>query len=1117
LNSRNVLILHSEISSIQDLIDDLELDFSVTSEQNYDNVSNILQQSDGFACVLLYVKDNSPEIIEKITKISEEPILTDSPFIALLDKSDIELENQLMNIGFQDYIYAPFNSRLANLKISQFLNLTEATSFVRELEIDELTGLYTRRAFLRRAKQIIDSHPENQYAIIASDFTNFKFTNSQYGEEKCNEYLTFIGKALKDSFSEGLAGRYGGDQFIGLIKYRDEVNTKYLWNFIQKELAKSPIPHQKLKVGIYAPIDRSLSIPSCCDRAFLSIREIKEDYDKDIIFYDDSLRSQLEEEQKILSSMEAALEKEQFVVYYQPKHESVTGRIAGCEALVRWIHPEFGFMNPGQFIPLFEKNGFITNLDSFVVRKVCEDIIRWKKEGIPIVPVSINVSRRDYLEQDWMKSQVALIDRFNVDHSLIHFEVTESLYAEYMDMIIEQVRQVQMQDFMIEMDDFGAGYSSLGLLATFPLNVIKLDISFVRHIEINEIIIENIIKMAHKMGLSVIAEGAETKEQFQILKTLGCDLIQGYCFSKPLACNDFEAYIKRYDVDNEELAKSLLKVGGQEDYRSITNSEMLLKATSEIGDTIPGGYISYHADGNREIITFNREVLKIWECDYTEEFRAFTGNSFNGLIPPEEFDHILKEINQQVKEVNDTGYVSSKIITKKGNTKIIQAYGRLVKTYKYGNIFYVFLRDITELYEQNLETQKNNEVIQGLSRSFSCIYLIEFEKNKMTPYAISDEYRPIIMQMLENGWTYDDVVVGFCEYYVVEEERKKIEDIATIENIKKQFETTDYYCFTFHIIKDGRVRLTELAIRKLKDENEEMRAVLTFRSVSENMISAELERNQELVNQLEEHKIKEKQTAEELQKAYEAAEIANKARALLISKFADDIKTPLVEIKNSLGKASDSDDIIEALPYINEVSDSTEKILRMVSNVQLGAKVGTELENTVNYTPTDCSMAINKLLMNIEEQAKKKNIQLKTWSNFYNPLIYQDMDKTSQITLSIIDNALKYTPEGGTVSFGLEQIPCEDNPDECIIDFTCKDTGIGISEEFLSHIYEPFVRERNEINNKNPSSGLGLTIAKALIEMLNGTIEIKSSLGIGTEVKVIQRHKFLKDQSAKQI
>ena len=275
--------------------------------------------------------------------------------------------------------------------------------------------------------------------------------------------------------------------------------------------------------------------------------------------------------------MERALEEGQFLVYYQPKHETISRSIAGAEALVRWVHPEYGLMLPGTFIPIFERNGFITKLDLYILEQVCKDIKSWQEQDLPIVPVSVNISRLDFIEPGCLERQIAIIDSYGIPHDLLHLEVTESLYSDNTEVIASQVKKAQEHGFMIEMDDFGAGYSCLGMLSSFSLDVLKLDISFVQNIKNNEIVIENIIKMAHRMGLFIVAEGAENEEQYKTLKSLGCDFIQGYYFSKPLPLSQYEDYMKKTSVMTE-LRKVVTKKTGDE--TSLLNDNMLLSISA---------------------------------------------------------------------------------------------------------------------------------------------------------------------------------------------------------------------------------------------------------------------------------------------------------------------------------------------------------------------------------------------------------------------------------------------------------------------------------------------------------------------------------------------------------
>ena len=411
------------------------------------------------------------EIVEQDSELRKIPI------IVITANSSSEEEERCLALGAHDFIGKPYHPRATLARMKNIIRMVESANALNELEFDDLTGLYTKQAFLRHATERVASNPDKQFGILALDIENFRLTNSLYGEQKCDEYLAFLGKLINDMITTSIAGRYGGDQFAILFEVKDTKDpfpTKLIYD---EALLPAPIPHQIIKKGVCAPIDKNLPIMRNCDNAFLANRMIKGIYDKNLAFYDDKLDQKLINEQRILDCMEDALYNDQFTVYYQPKHDSISKRVVGAEALVRWHHPQFGFMSPGEFIPLFEKNGFIVKLDAFVVERVCQDINRWQMDGVPIAPVSINVSRKDYLEPGWFDRMINVIDSYGIDHSYIHVEVTESLYANNAEIIIEQVKKAQDLGFLIEMDDFGAGYSSLGMLATFPLDIIKLDIS----------------------------------------------------------------------------------------------------------------------------------------------------------------------------------------------------------------------------------------------------------------------------------------------------------------------------------------------------------------------------------------------------------------------------------------------------------------------------------------------------------------------------------------------------------------------------------------------------------------------------------------------------------------
>ncbi|MGN1040384.1 MAG: EAL domain-containing protein, partial [Candidatus Fimimonas sp.] len=357
--------------------------------------------------------------------------------------------------------------------------------------------------------------------------------------------------------NNGIYGRYGADRFIFLQESKSEREFRKIFfahsegTFAQKE------GNLSVKWGIYEITDRSIPVEQMCDRALLAADSIKGQYNKPFAVYDDALRGKLLREKAITDAMEIALAEEQFVVYLQPKFSIKEECMIGAEALVRWIHPQWGFMSPGEFIPLFEKNGFISRLDQFVWEKVCQTIANWQQKGIAPLPVSVNVSRADMFNAQLASTLLGTTQKYGVAPELLHLEITESAYADNPKTLVSTVNQLREAGFVIEMDDFGSGYSSLNMLSQMRLDVLKLDMKFIQ----NEMekpayqsILKDIVNMAHRMHLRVVAEGVETREQMKRLQAVGCDLVQGYFFAKPMPVADFEKTLKEQREKTQNVA-----------------------------------------------------------------------------------------------------------------------------------------------------------------------------------------------------------------------------------------------------------------------------------------------------------------------------------------------------------------------------------------------------------------------------------------------------------------------------------------------------------------------------------------------------------------------------------
>lgn len=336
---------------------------------------------------------------------------------------------------------------------------------------------------------------------------------------------------------------------------QDELITKAC--YISGEIEKLKIwskhnINPAVKTGIYFINNDDLDIRLAIDRASFAKTVLKDSYKSDYSVYDNKMGSTLIEVKKIEDDMYRALEEKEFKVYLQPKVDLQTGVISGAEALVRWEHPEFGLLVPDRFIPIFEKNGFIVNLDKYVFEEVCLNISQWLKAGYDVVPVSVNVSRLHFLNSNFVSEYNKIKKKYMISDELIEIEITESVvFSNDNKEVFTVMRKFRDEGFEISMDDFGSGYSSLGLLKEMPIDTLKLDKMFLNDIEEynTQIIVGSIVNMAKNLNLNVVSEGVETLMQVDFLKDIGCDMAQGFVFARPKTIVEYEELIKKGKIN----------------------------------------------------------------------------------------------------------------------------------------------------------------------------------------------------------------------------------------------------------------------------------------------------------------------------------------------------------------------------------------------------------------------------------------------------------------------------------------------------------------------------------------------------------------------------------------
>ena len=425
--------------------------------------------------------------------------------------------------------------------------------------VDPVTGGNTLQAFYKFVKEMTPLFNQNQYALIYTNVKNFKMLNEQLGYSNCNRILQAINESISaDLKDREVAGRVTSDHFCVLLEYK---NNEDLYDRFANwyALAKQKIENQErthwtqpeIEFGVYVIKDHSVSLPQMLDRAKLALRDTEAIPNTRFRFalYEDQLRHKLLREQQIEVLMEDALHNGEFQVYLQPKFSATNERLIGAEALTRWISKTEGKICPNEYIPIFEKNGFIIQLDLWVFEEVCRLLRTWLDKGIEPIKVSVNCSRILFKKSDFVMDYVKIAQSYNIPASLIEIELTENIVFENMNRFIDVIKEIQKAGFGCSVDDFGSGYSSLSLIKDISVDTLKLDKVFFRYSEQEQerakFVISSIISMAKSLSMKTVAEGVEDWEQVEMLKRLGCDYIQGYVFAKPMPVMEFEKFFEK--------------------------------------------------------------------------------------------------------------------------------------------------------------------------------------------------------------------------------------------------------------------------------------------------------------------------------------------------------------------------------------------------------------------------------------------------------------------------------------------------------------------------------------------------------------------------------------------
>ena len=1042
--------------------------------------------------------------IEVLRENKSDPLLRPIPVIVMTADQNAEIE--CLGLGAIDFIPKPYpRAGVILARVLRTIELSEDRQIISSTERDPLTGLYNREYFYSYAEQFDQRHRDTAMDAVIVDVNHFRMINERYGKTYADGVLRRIGEKLRGTVSDsgGIVCRREADTFMVYCPHREDYREILENASVGLGGDESSANRVRLRMGVYAYADKTLDIERRFDRAKIASDTVRSHMTRTIAFYDNTLHEKELYAEQLIEEFQTAVREEQFLVFFQPKFDvrPDVPVLASAEALVRWQHPTLGMISPGVFIPLFEENGLIQELDNYVWRRVAEQLRDWKERFGLAIPVSVNVSRVDMYDAQLVETLQGLIEEHGLTTQEFLLEITESAYTQDSRQIIETVGRLRELGFRIEMDDFGTGYSSLNMISSLPIDALKLDMQFIRDAFRNgrdTRLIEIIIDIADYLSVPVIAEGVETEEQLNALKAMGCDIVQGYYFSKPIPAAEYEHFLLERKRQGEEPAPARARADAalREDKRRKTGAPLAERHKQEESrrqaNIYQGMLEQYNALADNSLTVFRTNlttgvIQEVRGYDLYDTDRAGGSITDSARVRAESF--LSEGDRERYEEIFELDKLIDRYYKGLGPATFVgycrRQSGRQCFVKFSGS---AVIDPITEdVIAFGVETEHNTERVSEVLNE-----KVLAQQYDMVTYLVGENYgvvigdakairRSSIVPKKRDGlyrqYIEEQVLPGASpEVHTTEELRQAL----SLETIAASLEQAEPYVVDVTCDMDGETVNKRFSYYTV---DRQARFYLLLKADITDVLREERERSELLVNALRE------------------AERANAAKTAFLSNMSHEIRTPMNAIIGLDSIALTEPKLLpQTREYLEKIGGSAKHLLSLINDILDMSRIESG-RLTLRVEEFSFAGMLEQINTMVQAQCRDKGLSydcrvLGHVEDFY---IGDDM-KLKQVLINILSNAIKFTEAPGSIVFTVEQTArFEDNS---TLRFMVRDTGVGMDPAFLPRIFDPFSQKDSGRSSKDGSTGLGMASTKNIVERMNGTIAVTSEKGVGSEFTV---------------